>query len=67
MESIFQRIIERPLSVLFPVRLPQVELEFHPAPESWDAFEQPVTECGILWRAYDVRRTGIERMQQEGL
>jgi len=50
------------LSQLFPVRLPSVVLEFSEPPAApLDAFAEPVIEDGILWRAYDVRRTGIER------
>jgi len=47
------KIIETLLSLMFPVRLPKVELE--PSVE-------PADEQGsILWVAYDVRRTGVER------
>lgn len=59
--------MDKILSLLFPVTLPKVELEPpSKAQHSPDAFETPLVEDGILWRAYDVRRTGIERMQQEG-
>ena len=30
-----------------------------------DPFHLPVTEDGIVWRGYDVRMTGIERMEQD--
>ena len=50
------------LSRLFPVTLPKVILEFEvPKSAPHDPFAEPVTECGILWRAYDVRRCGIEK------
>ena len=68
MGFLLQRIIGSPLSVLFPVRLPRVELELEqPRPASHDPFASPITECGVIARGYDVRRTGIERVQQEEL
>jgi hypothetical protein len=56
------------LSILFPVILPKIELEL-PAPvrHSSDAYATPLVEDGVLWRGYDVKRTGIERISQEGL
>jgi hypothetical protein len=57
MRTAFEYILSR----LFPVKLPSIKLERAPQGRRWDAFEGPVTECGILWRAYDVRRTGIEK------
>ena len=60
--------MDKILSILFPVTLPPVVLEFeHPKPASHDPFAEPVTECGVIARGYDVKRTGIERMRQEGL
>lgn len=49
------RIILSVLAALFPPKLGYVE-----------SFNDPDTgyadDSGILWRAYDVRRTGIEKM-----
>lgn len=50
------------LSVLFPVRIPKGPLNLVLRGE------EPVEEHGcILWRAYDVRLDGIERMQMENM
>ena len=46
------------LSVLFPVRLPRIE-----CPLNGIAADPPYD--GILWKAYDVRQTGIERFERE--
>lgn len=60
--------MDKILSLLFPVTLPKIDLE---APlevkHTPDAYATPLIEDGILWRGWDVRRTGIERVQQEGL
>lgn len=60
--------MDKILSLLFPVILPKIELEPPSMPKhSPDAYATPLVEDGILWRGYDVRRTGIERVRQEGL
>lgn len=70
-EAIMRRVkteLSYTLSQLFPVQLPKIKLVKGQLPGTqWDAFAEPVTECGVLRRAYDVRRTGIERVKQEGL
>ena len=54
------------LSFLFPVRLPKLTPETSPVSvsASADPYHTPVTEDGVLWRAYDVRRTGVEKMER---
>ena len=63
--NIIERVqmeFEYSLSQLFPVTLPKIVLEFTtPRGCFGDAFAEPVLEDGIMWHAYDVRRTGIER------
>lgn len=59
--------IERFLSVLSPVSLPRLsEMKEYYIKEAERQAEEREWGDGILWVAYDVRRTGIERMQQEG-
>ena len=54
------------LSILFPPRLHKVEsFEDACVAGRYDHINLPVTEDGILWRAYDVRMTGIERMGRD--
>ena len=51
------------LSILFPPKTFKVENhEPEPVVAHPDPFHLPVTEDGIVWRGYDVRMTGIERM-----
>ena len=52
------KLVNYILSVLFPVRLPRVEF-----PLNGNAADPPCD--GILWRAYDVRQTGIEKHWKE--
>ena len=55
---------EKLLSSLFPVTLPghmEEPRHEHLTLLSLDVFSKPVVEDGILWRAYDVKRTGIEK------
>ena len=54
------------LSVLAPVRLPKLipEPDTIPGEASPDPYHTPVTEDGVLWRAYDVRQDGIERFRR---
>ena len=57
----------RVLSILFPPKTFKVENhEPEPVAAHPDPYHLPVTEDGIVWRAYDVRMTGIERMAREG-
>lgn len=54
------------LSILFPPRFHKVEsFEDSCVAGRHDHLNLPVTEDGILWRGYDVRMTGIERMEQD--
>ena len=52
------KFAENILSWLFPVRLPRVEFPLNGNAEN-AAYD------GILWRAYDVRQTGIEKHWKE--
>jgi hypothetical protein len=56
-------MIERLLSFLFPLRVPSRVESFHPEciAGRHDPYFSPLAEDGILWVAYDVRRTGIEK------
>lgn len=59
--------MDRILSLLFPPKFHFVE-EYQEAcvTQGIDPMGRPLTEDGILWRAYDVRKTGIEKMAERG-
>ncbi len=56
-------LIAKILGILFPPRFPSLDARHAIAelPADADPMNVEVTECGILWRAYDVRKTGIEK------
>jgi hypothetical protein len=60
------RIVEDILAALFPPSLPALKIPEHKFSVKWtEGIEPEDFGDGILWRAYDVRTTGIERMMKE--
>ena len=59
--------MERVLALLFPPRFHKIEkLEYFQTAcvAHNDSTQIPLTEDGIIWRGYDVRKTGVEKMQE---
>lgn len=50
------------LALLFPPRFQKVESFEEACISPNDITALPLTEDGVMWRAYDVRKTGIEKM-----
>lgn len=50
------------LALLFPPRFQKVESFQEECVVPNDIMAIPLTEDGVLWRAWDVRKTGIEKM-----
>jgi hypothetical protein len=56
--------MEKLLAVLFPPKFHFVESYEEACVAHNDFTARPVTEDGVVWRGYDVRRLGIERVQE---
>ena len=58
------RLVEKILGALFPPSLRRLKMHEHKVSVKWtEGIEPEELGDGILWRAYDVGRTGIEKME----